>query len=224
MKEILEALGTRIRSPLFGYMALAFFAINWKELLYLWLSDEDISNRIEFFTNNTSNLSLLIYPIILGIACAIIYPWVHLVFLRMAYKPTYLRNILQAETEHSMLLKKQELEALRNKMLTQKEENLIEQAKRDQEISQIENEELRQKLQMEVEKLRSERDQLAHSKSMSTGTAFDYKQVKDLIDLYQKRAEEAKKDYNNSKAEEYWKKAEALQFQLAEKALNSNIK
>ncbi|MCG8037760.1 MAG: hypothetical protein JAZ19_12085 [Candidatus Thiodiazotropha taylori] len=224
MKEIIEAIGNRVRSPVFGYFVLAFIVINWRALLLLWLADTDIETRIDYFCLYSDYLTLLIYPLVISTIGAVAYPWVNLLFLRLAHKPAIYKNDLQLNTDHERLVQQTKLEVVRDEMFAKKEEGLIEQAKRDQEILNIENEELRKKLESEIEVLRSERNNLAHGQSPNKSTTDNEKHVKDLIDLYQARAKEAKESYDHDKAEMYWKKAEDLQIRLAEKALGPKPK
>ena len=49
MKDIVDAVGERVKSPYFGYSVIAFFAINWKELFVLFLSDKTADERILYF-------------------------------------------------------------------------------------------------------------------------------------------------------------------------------
>ena len=53
------------------------------------------------------------------------------------------------------LIKKEELERVRAQLLETQERNLIEKAKREEEIKTIEDDELREKLQMEIDELRN---------------------------------------------------------------------
>lgn len=168
MKEFFEALHTRLKSPVFGYFLLAWFIVNWKPLLLLVFGSPAIEDRIEAFQGSTSLMTLAGYPLLLGAVAAIGYPFLHLIFLRLVQWPTDRKNALEAESEGALLQKKAELEAKRAtvsaaeqqhkevllKASRARERDLIEQAKRDLEISQIENQELREKLQMDVEMLR----------------------------------------------------------------------
>jgi len=163
MKEIIEALNSRVRSPLFGYFVLAFIFINWRALLLLWLADEDIEMRIELFCFYTNYSSLLLYPALFAVFGAVAYPWINLFFLRLAHKPAIHKNSLQITTDHERLMQQTKLESLRNNMFAKKEEGLIEQAKRDQEVQSIEDDKLRKRLEKEIESLRKERDDLKNA-------------------------------------------------------------
>ena len=47
MNEILEALATRIKSPIFGYFVLSWVAFNWRPLFYLFFSNTVIDDRFQ---------------------------------------------------------------------------------------------------------------------------------------------------------------------------------
>ena len=78
----------------------------------------------------------------------------------LSRKPTDMKNSLQALSENNLLIKKEELERSRSKLLEEAEKELIERAKRDAELEDIENEDIREKLQSEIEELRKERDDI----------------------------------------------------------------
>lgn len=93
-------------------------------------------------------------------AYAVTYPWVQYVFVFLGVKPTSLKNNLQARSEHSLLIEKQKFEDARNELLKRTETELIERAKRDSSLDQIENEDVRETLKSEIEQLRRERDSI----------------------------------------------------------------
>lgn len=158
MKEIIEAFSTRIKSPLFGYSFIAFFVINWKAIFYLFFAKAAILERFQFIENNTSTFSLFIYPVGFAVLGAIVYPWINYIFVNFSKKPTELRNIIQAQSEHTLLSKKQELENIRTSLLANKEVELIERAQRDSKLETIQDLETKEKLKTEIEQLRKEKD------------------------------------------------------------------
>lgn len=158
MKDIIEAIDSRIKSPLFGYYVLFFIAINWSEIFYLLVDDEATLERINYFQDGTDYLTLVVYPFIMAATYSVVYPWLQYITTFLSTKPTTLRNSLQAESEHNLLLKKQELEEIRSEILREAEEELIERAKRDEQLQEIDSDEIREKLQKEINELRSERE------------------------------------------------------------------
>lgn len=159
MKEMLEVFRTRISSPLFGYTVFAFIVINWKCLFYLFASETTALERIKYFEINTTINSLFIFPLILGIVGTIAYPWINFCLLKICSKPTDLINEAQANTEHNHLLKKLAFEKIRAAMKAEEEQQLIEEAKRDNEVESIEDPDVKEKLKYKIENLRSQRDE-----------------------------------------------------------------
>jgi len=186
---------------------------NWKPLFYLFFENEGVLERFAYFDGNSDLWSLLIKPVTLAAFLAVSYPWVNYLFLCLSAKPTDLRNSLQAKSEHNLLVKKQELEEARSLLLETAEKELIGRAQRDEELNQIEDAELREKLKSEIETLRNERDELTSVNPESD----NYKKYKELMDVageFRSRANETNNDYDASrlreKAQEIESKAHSL--------------
>lgn len=156
MKEIFDVVGARIKAPLFGYLFFSFIAINWKALFYLFFAQADVGSRISYFEQHTTISSLIVWPGLFAVFVAVVYPWVSYFFLLACRVPTKLKNNAQADADHDLLLKKQQLEEIRRVQLENKERELIDQAKRDKEIEEIEDYETKQKTKLAVEELRKE--------------------------------------------------------------------
>jgi hypothetical protein len=186
MKEIFEALAARIKSPIFGYFILSWVAFNWRALFYLFFSDTVIDDRFQHFDTLTSGYSLALFPILVASVVAVIYPWINYAFLYLCKKPFDLRNYLQAESEHRLLLKKKELEEARSVYLATKEKDLIDRAKRDEEVQSISDEETKEKLQKQIENLRKEIDNNEKDKyKLDRNPNFEY----DLSQTYKQMAD-----------------------------------
>ena len=207
MKEILEAIDSRIRNPLFGYFVIALFALNWQSIFYLVVDDGSTSSRISYFQNNTNIYSLIYYPVIIAGLYSLFYPWINYSFMFLCRKPTELKNTLQAESEHKLLVKKQQLEDLRSKMLSSAENELIERAKRDGKIAEIENEAIREKLKIELEQLRRERDELRNT----TRSKPDYDEYKKLMELADGLKDRARNSNNPNDGSTYLDQARELE-------------
>ncbi len=158
MKDIVEEIDSRIKAPLFGYYLFSVVAINWEALFYLTVDDGKVVDRIYKFNELTSFLSLIVYPVILAAVYSIVYPWINLLFMFFSVKPTEYKNAMHAESESKLLMKRQQLEEVRSKILKSTETELIERAKRDVELESIEDESVREKLQDEIGELRKRRD------------------------------------------------------------------
>ncbi len=86
MKDILEALDSRIKSPVFGYFILSMVAVNWKPFFFLFFDDGSVISRIIYFEVNTTSTSLFFYPIFLSGLYSLIYPWVQYAFIWTSFK------------------------------------------------------------------------------------------------------------------------------------------
>lgn len=168
MKDIIEEIDSRIKSPFFGYFLFSSVAINWEQLFYLIVHNGTVSERIDHFNNGSDLWSLVLFPLILASAYSIFYPWLQFVFMFLSKKPTELQNSLQAQSENNLLIEKQELEKSRTELLKEAEQELIERAKRDAKLNEIEDEAVREKLQTEIDSLRKERDDIRGSMDKSS--------------------------------------------------------
>jgi len=157
LKEIYDALSQRIKSPIWGYIILAFIAINWKALYYLFFSGKPTLMKFSFFEANTDVWNLYLYPLTFGLIAALAAPYVSNWGAWWATKPINAMRIREVSAAHKVLQAKNKLAAERENERAIYEQSLIDQAKRDQEISEIEDEEIRQDLE---EKVKSSRDEI----------------------------------------------------------------
>lgn len=190
MKEIIQALESRIKSPIVGYFTLSFLLYNWQEIFFLLVDKSSAAERIKYFLDNTSQSNLLWYPLLFATVYTLLYPWINLVFLYLCRKPTDIKNSLQAKSEHKLLVEKNELENIRSKYLATTEQSIIEQAKRDLEINKIEDQELKDSVKSTVGSLRSNQaisieNQAANHKLESPEELFK------MADQYRQRAQKS---------------------------------
>lgn len=211
MKEIIEAFAARIKSPVFGYFFLSWVAFNWRPLFYLIMSDVIVDERFVYFDKYTNIYSLILFPFLSAIVIAIFYPWFNYVFLYLCQKPSDLRNYIQADSEHKLLIRKQKLQEARSELLATKEKELIGRAKRDEEVNEISDEKTKEKLQEEIDLLRSKIDNdkneiknKASSKSTYSGLNQSYKMMSELL--------KEQGDFHGAK--EYLERAIALEHEL----------
>lgn len=212
MKEIFEAFVTRIKSPVFGYFILSWVAFNWKPLFYLFFSNTLVDDRFQYFDKCTTWHSLSLFPLLTASAIALIYPWVNFLFLFACKKPIDLRNFLQAESENRLLLKKKQLEDARSAFLSTKERDLIERAKRDEEVKAIADEDTKERLQEEIQLLRKEIDS---NKNITNNTMVNIDTKKNLAHSYKQMADMLTKKGQLAEAENYLKLAIQIESELA---------
>lgn len=173
MKEIVDAIGTRIQAPYFGYALLAFVALNWQALLMLLMHNAPLPDRITAFEQQTTVWSVLVFPLSIGAVFAVLTPWSRYVFELLSKKPFALRDRLRVHAEHDRIILQNDLEEARTALFGQKERELIERAKRDEEIAGIDDETLKDRLEKEVAALRAERDDLESQVNLKAIAGFD---------------------------------------------------
>jgi len=127
---------------------------NWKELFVLFFSKLKIEDRVLNFSDLTDVYSLVVFPLLIGAFMVVVYPWVNLGFLYICRFSTERKNSLQADSEHTLLVKKQGLEKVRSELLAQKEQEILEKAIRDEKVEKIDSTEIREKAQEDITKLR----------------------------------------------------------------------
>ena len=202
MKEVLEAFTNRLKSPVFGYFILALIALNWKVIFYLFASDTSVTDRFNYFDINTNTQSLLVKPVIISIIGAILYPWINLLFIWIIKMPIEYRQIIHISSKNKILIKEQEFEEVRAKLLATKEKELISRAKRDKEIKSFQDDDLRDELQKQIEDLRNQVDDKEQNVNASKSTTGP-----DLVEIYMELAKLNEKKGNIERAEQYMQEA-----------------
>lgn len=85
-----STLGTaiqRIKNPAFGAIAISWCAFNWKQLLYLFLSNTSVYDKIEYIIANSTWKSVIGYPIVSAIVLCGFIPWVNYLIATWQTKP-----------------------------------------------------------------------------------------------------------------------------------------
>ncbi|HAT3902173.1 TPA: hypothetical protein KE043_004245 [Citrobacter koseri] len=85
-----STLGTaiqRIKNPAFGAIAISWCAFNWKQLLYLFLSNTSVYDKIEYIIANSTWKSVIGYPIVSAIVLCGFIPWVNYLIATWQIKP-----------------------------------------------------------------------------------------------------------------------------------------
>lgn len=165
MKEFFEALNSRIRGPLLGNFLIALLLINWKSLAILFFGAGEIETRIENFEAGISLSAFLFLPMMLAVLISFIQPLLALAGAFISYWPMHRKRMLQLRSDSDFEDAKQKKEIERKKMLGELEEELIEKAKRDIQVGEIEDNERRLKLQREIDDLRSNKADINSDKT-----------------------------------------------------------
>ncbi|EBZ0941211.1 hypothetical protein D7O10_10285 [Salmonella enterica subsp. enterica serovar Braenderup] len=77
MSSTINTASQRISNPVIGAFSLSWCAFNWKSLLYLFLSDSGIIDKITYISDNSNLQSLIIYPVISVIVLCGCLPWIN---------------------------------------------------------------------------------------------------------------------------------------------------
>lgn len=153
MKDIFDAIDSRIKSPVFGYFLLSMFAFNWQPIFFLLFDDGSVIDRIAYFDEHTNAETLLVLPLIF----TALYPWLQYAFIWINSKPHELKRSLHNTAEHTDIMKKQKLARERKEYEETLVSNVIERAKTDQKVAEeFEDEDTREKVQSEIESIRKE--------------------------------------------------------------------
>jgi hypothetical protein len=95
-KQIVDAWGDRLRSPVLGSILIFFVATNWQSLFYLFFADKPVRARLLYFDANTDGWSLYVIPVIGGVILAIAVPWISLVGASLAKFPRAILHEVQS--------------------------------------------------------------------------------------------------------------------------------
>ncbi len=158
MKDVVDAVNSRIRSPYFGYAILAFFAFNWRGIFLLVVTKASPAERLELFDTETSIWSLVVLPLIVGALVAASTHWLKYLFFLVARTPLERIENINLEAEHKKTIRQAELEQVRVDLAAKRESELIDRAKRDESIAEILDESKKSELEKKIKKIRSERD------------------------------------------------------------------
>lgn len=211
MNDFVDAVKTRLNSPVLGFFGLALLAFNWQAFFFLVVQEGDALTRIQFFEQHTSTSSLVVWPLSFSLVFSVLYPWLLFLVIWITARPNELKEMVQATSEHKVLVRRKQLEEARSNLLAHAEQELIERAKRDQELDQLQNEDLKQKLRQELEQLRAERDSL-REQSPSLEAHKKHKEFMDIAATYRARSEEPSASLSDR--ERFRKRA----YELEEKA------
>ncbi|MEH6739573.1 MAG: hypothetical protein V7695_13625 [Sulfitobacter sp.] len=152
LKQIAEAWGDRIRSPILGSILIFFTLTNWQALFYLFFADKPVRARLYYFDANTDNWSLYGIPLIAGILSAIAVPWITLLGAFIAKMPrAFLHKVQFLEASKRRIIEyhqRAQEETAIAQLEASKEHRQIEAAKRLEEASAV-SDDLKEDLEAE---------------------------------------------------------------------------
>lgn len=170
MNDIVDAVSSRVKAPYFGYVLLAFLALNWRAIFLLIALDASPADKLAAFDLATNPRYLYLYPFIMGAAATAISPWLSYITIWIAKKPKDLTSQLAQDSEHKNIINKTRLEKARAHELAISEQNLIDQTKRDEQIQQIEDPKAQEKLEQQIAQLRN---QIVHVSPQNNNSIHD---------------------------------------------------
>lgn len=74
LNELLDTFQKRLKSRLVSSILVSFAVVNWKVIYFLCFSDVQIVERFAYFDDNTNTASLLIKPLLFGLAAVGLVP------------------------------------------------------------------------------------------------------------------------------------------------------
>ncbi|WP_180027659.1 hypothetical protein [Acinetobacter sp. YH16032] len=154
MKDLIDAINTRVKEPYWGFFLLSFLAFNWRALFLLCFAKGTAQEKIFLFDDQTTFLSLIVFPIITAVAIMLVTPWLKVLFGLVSGLAYEKLNSQELAREHKYIAEKNKLEQERTLEIANKEKDLIDKAKRDADIETIEHEEVKENLKKDIEELR----------------------------------------------------------------------
>lgn len=106
LKELVEALSARIKSPIVGSIVLAFVIVNWKPLFFLLFSGAPAVTKFAFYDGNMTGSLPYVSPVIIGLAFALLLPWVNFWGAKAVEAPITWHRNMQLDAAHAETEKK----------------------------------------------------------------------------------------------------------------------
>jgi hypothetical protein len=156
IKDIYEAWGARIKSNVFGSIAIVFVFVNWKVLFFLLFADVRVATKFNYFDVNTDWITLFAVPVGFGCLLAIAFPYINYVALRLVSWPVKKAKMLQDETMHERLLAKLKFEIERAEKRNQLSAQVVEQAEIESRAKDIEDDDIREKTLARIDEIEDE--------------------------------------------------------------------
>lgn len=102
IKEIFEAVSARIKSPIIGSIVVAFVIVNWKPLFFLLFSGTPAVTKFAFYDVKMTGYSPYVYPVIIGVAFALLLPFVNFVGAKIVEMPITWHRNMQSDAAHAL--------------------------------------------------------------------------------------------------------------------------
>lgn len=161
MKSILNATSSRFRLNHLGYSFIVFIAGNWKGFFLLAAASGTAQERLIAFGTETSAITLYALPFTAGLLAPLITPWINGLISLTSHFPLAFIDKNKIDLEHRSTAIKARLETAESELLTVREDDLIQRAKRDKQVSEIQNEQIKEELQQQIYMLRQQQASLS---------------------------------------------------------------
>lgn len=155
----MEAMLSRVRSPLLGSAILSFTVINWKVLFFIIFSDNSAIDKFSYFDQHTSVWTLLYGPVLAGVVLGLASPWIGLFGAWAASQPVQRQRILADRLASERLFQRAKLARARELEQAVLEETLIDRAKRDQQIDSIDDVNRREEVRSQIASSRTDNEE-----------------------------------------------------------------
>lgn len=105
----------RVSNPVFGAFAISWCAFNWKSILYLFLSDSGIIDKITYISDNSSWKTVALYPCIsVAVLCGCL-PWINNMISAWQAKPLDNNDSIENHRKAKRILRATRLQRLQAK-------------------------------------------------------------------------------------------------------------
>lgn len=135
LRDFYTAIQQRLRSPIFGFIAVALILANWDKIFYLASAETTAAVRIRYVKIDYNPTWDFLIPTTIAAALCVAHPWVILVFSKLSVLPTEKLKAAQFKSmnnvNHAKLTADIEYEIIRAKAEELRETHLIERAKRE---------------------------------------------------------------------------------------------
>ncbi|HCB3235292.1 DUF3450 domain-containing protein [Citrobacter amalonaticus] len=115
LSSTINTAAQRVSNPVFGAFSLSWCAFNWKSILYLFLSDSGIIDKITFISDNSSLKTVALYPCLSVVVLCGGLPWVNNIISAWQAKPLDNNDSIENHRKAKRILRATRLQRLQAK-------------------------------------------------------------------------------------------------------------
>lgn len=105
----------RVKNPALGAFAMSWCAFNWKSLLFLFLSDANVAEKITYISSNSTWKTVIGYPCVSVILICGFLPWVNNLISKWQAKPLDNNDSIENHRKAKQILRATRLQRLQAK-------------------------------------------------------------------------------------------------------------